>query len=201
MSDIRVVRPDPSPTSPQAEGSKQSSAQQLHDAAEEALALDGAVASWAANFSSKTGSFEPKIVAFVCNWCTYTGADLAGTSRLKMAPNVRVLRLPCSSRVSPLFIIKALERGADGVIVSGCHPGDCHYSTGNYYTRRRLAVLHDLLDFMGVDTRRVTFSWVSASEGGKWQEVVDDTTARVRQLGPLQHNSTGGVGTGHAGTA
>jgi coenzyme F420-reducing hydrogenase delta subunit len=134
--------------------------------------------------------WSPKIVAFVCNWCTYTGADLAGTSRLKMDANVRVIRLSCSSRVSPLFIIKAFERGADGVIVSGCHTGDCHYSTGNYYARRRFAILRDLLQFMGVEDDRVTFSWVSASEGNKWQEVVNETTARVRALGafhtPLQ---------------
>ena len=134
--------------------------------------------------------WSPKIVAFVCNWCTYTGADLAGTSRLKMDANVRVIRLACGSRVSPLFIIKAFERGADGVIVSGCHTGDCHYSTGNYYARRRFAILRDLLQFMGVEDDRVTFSWVSASEGNKWQEVVNETTARVRALGafhaPLQ---------------
>jgi len=130
--------------------------------------------------------WSPKIVAFVCNWCTYTGADLAGTSRLKMDANVRVIRLACSSRVSPLFIIKAFERGADGVIVSGCHTGDCHYSTGNYYARRRFAILRDLLQFMGVDDDRVTFSWVSASEGNKWQEVVNETTDRVRALGALR---------------
>ncbi len=130
--------------------------------------------------------FEPKIVAFVCNWCTYTGADLAGTSRLKMAPNVRVIRVNCSSRVDPLFIMKVFERGADGVMVSGCHPGDCHYSTGNYYARRRFAILRHLLDFMGVDTNRMTFSWVSASEGRKWQEAVNETAARVRALGPIQ---------------
>lgn len=132
-----------------------------------------------------SAGFEPKIVAFVCNWCTYTGADLAGTSRLKMAPNVRIIRAPCSSRVSPLFIIKAFERGADGVIVSGCHTGDCHYSTGNYYARRRFTVFRELLDFLGIDTNRVTFSWVSASEGPKWQEVVNDTAARIKQLGPF----------------
>ena len=131
-------------------------------------------------------SFEPKVVAFVCNWCTYTGADLAGTSRLKMAPNVRIIRTPCSSRISPLFIIKAFERGADGVIVSGCHTGDCHYSTGNYYARRRFAVFHDLLDFLGIDTKRVTFSWVSASEGTKWQQVVNETAARLKALGPFR---------------
>jgi F420-non-reducing hydrogenase iron-sulfur subunit len=128
-------------------------------------------------------TWSPKIVAFVCNWCTYTGADLAGTSRLKMDPNVRVIRLTCSSRVNPLFIIKAFERGADGVIVSGCHTGDCHYSTGNYHARRRFAILHDLLNFMGVEEDRVTFSWVSASEGNKWQEVVNETTERIKALG------------------
>ena len=127
--------------------------------------------------------WSPRIVAFVCNWCTYTGADLAGTSRLKMDANVRVIRLTCSSRVNPLFLIKAFERGADGVIVSGCHTGDCHYSTGNYYARRRFAILHDLFQFMGVEDDRVTFSWVSASEGNKWQQVVNETTARVQALG------------------
>jgi len=130
-------------------------------------------------------TWSPKIVALVCNWCTYTGADLAGTSRLKMDANVRVIRLPCSSRVNPLFIIKAFERGADGVIVSGCHTGDCHFSTGNYYARRRFAILHDLLEFTGVENDRVTFSWVSASEGNKWQQVVNETTTRVKALGPL----------------
>ena len=128
--------------------------------------------------------FEPRITAFVCNWCTYTGADLAGTSRLKMAPNVRIIRVPCSSRVSPLFIIKAFERGADGVVVSGCHTGDCHFGTGNYYARRRFAVFRELLDFLGLDVRRITFSWVSASEATKWQQVVDETTARIKALGP-----------------
>ena len=135
--------------------------------------------------SKATPGFEPKVVAFVCNWCTYTGADLAGTSRLKMAPNVRIIRVPCSSRVSPLFLTKAFERGADGVIVSGCHSGDCHYSTGNYYARRRFAVFRELLDFLGIDTNRITFSWVSASEGPKWQQVVNETTERIKELGPF----------------
>jgi len=140
-------------------------------------------------------AWSPNVVAFVCNWCTYTGADLAGTSRLKMDPNVRVIKLPCSSRVNPLFIIKAFERGADGVIVSGCHTGDCHYSTGNYHARRRFAILHDLLQFMGVEEDRVTFAWVSASEGNKWQQVVNETTARVQQLGPFapSEKQNGGV--------
>ena len=129
--------------------------------------------------------FEPKIVAFLCTWCTYTGADLAGTSRLQMPPNVRIVRLNCSSRVDPLFVMKAFERGADGVIVSGCHPGDCHYSTGNYFARRRFAIFRELLDFMGVDSRRLTMSWVSASQGGKWRDVVSEAITRAKELGPF----------------
>jgi F420-non-reducing hydrogenase iron-sulfur subunit len=131
-------------------------------------------------------SFEPNIVAFVCNWCTYTGADLAGTSRIVMAPNVRIIRLPCTGRIDTLFILKAFERGADGVIVSGCHPADCHYTAGNYHARRRFAVFRELMDFVGIDPKRVTFSWVSASEGNKWAEVVNSTTKQVRQLGPFE---------------
>lgn len=130
-------------------------------------------------------SFEPRIVAFVCNWCTYTGADLAGTSRLPMATNVRIVRLPCTGRIDPLFIVKAFERGADGVIVSGCHPGDCHYAEGNYHARRRFRLFRELLDFTGIDAQRVTFSWVSASQGKKWADVVNETTERIRGLGPF----------------
>jgi len=130
-------------------------------------------------------TFEPRITAFVCNWCTYTGADLAGTSRLHMASNVRIIRLPCTGRIDHLFIVKAFERGADGVIVSGCHPADCHYTAGNYHARRRFGVFRELLGFMGIDPERVTFSWVSASEGAKWKDVVNDTVARVRRLGPF----------------
>ena len=132
-----------------------------------------------------TQAFEPRLVAFVCNWCTYTGADLAGTSRLPMAPNVRIVRLPCTGRIDPLFVIKAFERGADGVIVSGCHPGDCHYAEGNYHARRRFRLFKELMDFTGIDSRRVTFSWVSASQGQKWAEVVNSTTERIRGLGPF----------------
>ena len=129
---------------------------------------------------------EPKITAFVCNWCTYTGADLAGTSRLQMSSNVRVIRLPCTGRIDPLFIIRAFERGADGVIVSGCHPNDCHYNAGNFHARRRFAIFREIASFMGIDPKRITFSWVSASEGGKWRDVVNDTTERVRGLGPFE---------------
>jgi F420-non-reducing hydrogenase iron-sulfur subunit len=131
-------------------------------------------------------SFEPRIVAFVCNWCTYTGADLAGTSRLPMATNVRIVRLPCTGRIDPLFVLKAFERGADGIIVSGCHPGDCHYAEGNYHARRRFRLFKELLDFTGIDSRRVTFSWVSASQGQKWADVVNETTERVRGLCPFE---------------
>ncbi len=135
--------------------------------------------------AEKREPFEPRLTAFVCNWCTYTGADLAGTSRLQMSPNVRIIRLPCTGRVDPLFVIKAFERGADGVIVSGCHPADCHYTSGNYHARRRFAVLKEILEFVGFDPARVTFSWVSASEGQKWREVVNEATERVRALGPF----------------
>jgi len=130
------------------------------------------------------GEFEPKIVAFLCNWCSYAGADLAGISRIQYPPSIRVIRVPCSGRVDPFYILKALQSGADGVLISGCHPGDCHYLTGNYVARRRFAVLNDLLEFAGIDQGRVSFSWVSAAEGERFAEVVRDVTEKVRQLGP-----------------
>ena len=135
--------------------------------------------------SASDQEFEPRIVAFVCNWCTYAGADLAGTSRLKYASNVRVVRVPCSGRVDPLLIVKAFERGADAVLVSGCHPGDCHYAEGNYYARRRFTIFRDLLLFVGIEPERVQFSWVSAAEGAKWADLIDDLTAKVRAIGPF----------------
>lgn len=131
-----------------------------------------------------SADFEPKVIAFVCNWCTYAGADLAGTSRLKYSPNVRVIKLPCTGRIDPHFIIKAFEQGADGVLVSGCHPGDCHYTSGNYHARRRFTMFRELMDYVGLDMDRLQFSWVSAAEGKKWTEVVDDVVAKVRKLGP-----------------
>src|SRR5512140_2520454 len=130
--------------------------------------------------------FEPKLTAFVCNWCTYAGADLTGTSRSKYQSNVRVIRLPCTGRIDFMLILTAFSRGSDGIIVSGCHPNDCHYTSGNYHARRRWMVLRDLLDFSGIDMRRVTFSWVSAAEGAKWADLVNDVTDRVRALGPYQ---------------
>jgi F420-non-reducing hydrogenase iron-sulfur subunit len=129
--------------------------------------------------------WEPKIIAFVCNWCTYTGADLAGTSRLKQKSNARLIRLPCTGRIDPVFIIKAFESGADGVLVSGCHPNDCHYNTGNFHARRRWILFRHLLRAVGIDETRVHFSWVSASEGKKWSEVIDRVIETVRAQGPF----------------
>ena len=128
--------------------------------------------------------FEPKIVAFVCNWCTYAGADLTGTSRIKYAPNVKIIRFPCTGRIDFMLLMKAFQNGADGIIVSGCHPNDCHYSTGNFHARRRWMTFRELMDYMGVDTERITFSWVSAAEGARWAEIVNTTTEKVKKLGP-----------------
>jgi len=130
-------------------------------------------------------AFEPKIMAFVCNWCTYAGADLAGTGRMEYKPNVRIIKLPCTGRIDPLFIIKAFENGADGVLVSGCHPGDCHYTTGNYHARRRWIAFKSLLEFAGIDLRRLQFSWVSASEAIKWVDIINNITDEVKRLGPF----------------
>jgi F420-non-reducing hydrogenase iron-sulfur subunit len=128
--------------------------------------------------------WEPTIIAFLCNWCSYAGADLAGISRIQYPPNVRVVRVPCSGRVNPLYIIKSLQHGADGVLVSGCHPGDCHYISGNYYARRRFTLLKDLLEAVGIEPGRVNFSWVSAAEGEKFSQVVTGVVNTVKTLGP-----------------
>lgn len=135
--------------------------------------------------TTPTGGFEPKIMAFVCNWCTYAGADLAGTSRMEYRPNVRIVKLPCTGRIDPLFILKAFENGADGVLVSGCHPGDCHYTTGNYHARRRWIGFKNLLEFAGIDMRRLHFSWVSASEAIKWVDLINRISDEVKALGPF----------------
>jgi F420-non-reducing hydrogenase iron-sulfur subunit len=131
-------------------------------------------------------AFEPRIVAFVCNWCTYAGADLAGTSRLQYAPNVRIVKLPCTGRIDPLFLLQAFAGGADAVLVSGCHPGDCHYTSGNYHARRRWTIFRKLLAFTGIDPRRLFFSWVSAAEGQKFADLINDVTRQVRQAGPFE---------------
>ena len=136
----------------------------------------------AENLANK--EWEPKIAAIVCNWCTYAGADLTGTSRIKYAPNVKIIRFPCTGRIDFMLLMKAFQNGADGIIVSGCHPNDCHYSTGNFHARRRWMTFRELMDYMGVDTERITFSWVSAAEGAKWAEIVNNTVDKVRKLGP-----------------
>ena len=136
--------------------------------------------------AAESTNWEPKILAFLCNWCSYAGADLAGTSRIQYPPNVRVIRVPCSGRVNPLHIVSALRQGADGVLVSGCHPGDCHYLSGNLYARRRFALLQRYLTYLGIEPGRVQFSWVSASEGGRFAEVVTEVTEAVRAMGPAK---------------
>ncbi|MEW6750656.1 MAG: hydrogenase iron-sulfur subunit [Candidatus Latescibacterota bacterium] len=133
--------------------------------------------------------FEPRITAFVCNWCTYAGADLAGTSRMHYAPNLRVIKLPCTGRADPMLVLKAFESGADGVLVSGCHPGDCHYTSGNYHARRRWAVLRRLVEATGIGEDRLYFSWVSAAEGRKFADLVDQVTEQVRRAGPFEPHS------------
>jgi F420-non-reducing hydrogenase iron-sulfur subunit len=129
-------------------------------------------------------AFEPRIVAYLCNWCTYTGADLAGTSRLQYPPNVRIIRLMCSGAVDVSYVLKPLLDGADGVLIGGCHPGDCHYQEGNYKARRRLAILEATLAGLGQDAGRVRLRWISASEGALFAETVTQFTEDLRRLGP-----------------
>ena len=129
--------------------------------------------------------FEPNIIAFLCNWCSYAGADLAGTSRTKYPPNVKIIRVMCSSRMNPLFLINTLQQGADGVLISGCHPGDCHYIQGNYFIRRRFGLIKNLLEYSGIDPRRVKMSWVSASEGHKFADIINEMTDELKEIGPM----------------
>ncbi len=135
--------------------------------------------------------FQPKIIGFLCNWCSYAGADMAGTSRTTYPSNVRVVRVPCSGRVEPLLVVRAFMEGADGVLVYGCHPGDCHYNEGNYHSRRRLAMMHRLLEYMGVEKDRFLLEWVSASEGKRFANLVTEFTHKVAALGPRQQPKVG----------
>ncbi len=128
--------------------------------------------------------FEPNIIGFLCNWCSYAGADLAGTSRIKYPPNIKSIRVMCSGRVDPVFILEALRKGADGVLVAGCHPGDCHYQSGNYKTNRRIKLLKKLLDEMGIEPSRVRFEYISASEGQKFAQVVTEFVDELKKIGP-----------------
>jgi F420-non-reducing hydrogenase iron-sulfur subunit len=127
--------------------------------------------------------YEPRILSFCCNWCSYAGADLAGVSRLQMPAHFRTIRVMCSSRVNPVYVVTALERGADGVIVTGCHPGDCHYARGNYFTRRRQALLEKVLDEIGFDKERVMLRWISASEGPEFAKTMEEFDTKIKSLG------------------
>jgi F420-non-reducing hydrogenase iron-sulfur subunit len=126
---------------------------------------------------------DPKILGLLCKWCSYAGADLAGTSRFAYPPNVQIVQVPCSGRIDPVMIFRAFTEGYDGVLVSGCHPGDCHYGTGNYFARRKLAIARRLLETVGISPDRMCFTWVSAAEGRKFSEVCSDFTERLRKLG------------------
>ena len=137
------------------------------------------------NLVNESSNWEPKIIAFLCNWCSYAGADLAGVSRIQYPPNIRIVRVPCSGRISPYYIVKSLQVGWDGLLISGCHPGDCHYLTGNLVARRRIAVLKDLLTFMGIEPERVNFSWVSAAEGERFAKIIKKVVEKVRKVGPI----------------
>ena len=128
--------------------------------------------------------FEPNLLGFLCNWCSYAGADLAGTSRMKYPTNLKSIRVMCSGRVDPAFVLEALRKGVDGVLIAGCHPGDCHYQSGNYKTNRRVKLLKKLLEELGIDPKRVRFEYVSASEGQKFATVVTEFVAEIKQLGP-----------------
>ncbi len=130
-----------------------------------------------------SSEWKPRILGILCNWCSYAGADLAGSSRLKYPETVRIVRVPCSGRVDPMFVLKGFQKGFDGVMVLGCHPGDCHYAKGNYYARRRIALVRDLLESLGIEEDRFHFEWVSASEGNRFAELVSEMTEKIEKLG------------------
>jgi len=134
--------------------------------------------------------FKPKVIAFLCNWCSYTGADLAGTARLKYKPNVRAIRVMCSGRIEPTFVLRAFRKGADGVLICGCHPGDCHYQEGNYRCLRRYHLLQKYIQQMGIETERLKLEWISASEGKQYADLIDSFTETITELGPCKIKET-----------
>ncbi len=134
--------------------------------------------------------FEPTIVAFFCNWCTYTAADLAGTSRLSYPPNIKIIRMMCTGMVDPKYVIKALLEGADAVLVSGCHPGDCHYINGNFKARRRMKLLKEILKLFGFEDERVRLTWIGASDGHQFAQTINEMVAQVKALGPIETKTT-----------
>ena len=131
-----------------------------------------------------TKEFEPNIIGFLCNWCSYAGADLAGTSRMKYPPNIKSIRVMCSGRVDPVFVLEALRKGADGVLIGGCHPGDCHYQSGNYKANRRMKLLKKLLEEMAIDPGRLRFEYISASEGAKFAAIATEFVDQLKKMGP-----------------
>ncbi len=132
-------------------------------------------------------SFEPKILSFLCNWCSYTGADLAGSSRLQYAHNIRVIRVLCSGRIEPTFVLESFRQGVDGVLICGCHPGDCHYHEGNYKCLRRYELLQKYIQQLGIDEKRLSLEWISASEGKQFAELINDFTKSIQALGPTDY--------------
>ncbi len=137
-----------------------------------------------AALNETAAGWEPLIVSFCCNWCSYAGGDLAGTSRISYPANVKVIRVPCSGRMNPMFVLRAFQRGADGVLVAGCHPGDCHYTSGNYQSRRRLSAFKRLVEFAGFEPERFEVRWISSSEGDKFAEEMTSMTEKIKALGP-----------------
>lgn len=135
------------------------------------------------------GEFRPRILAFCCNWCTYAGADLAGLNRMNYPADIKLLRVPCSGRVNPQYVLKALQEGCDAVLVCGCHPGDCHYATGNYYAKRRMMVFKRMLEFEGLSPDRFQVRWISGSEAGKFRDTVTQVTAQIKELGPMENDA------------
>jgi F420-non-reducing hydrogenase iron-sulfur subunit len=142
----------------------------------------------AAGNPAEGGEFRPKILAICCHWCTYSGADLAGLNRMDYPADIRVLRIPCSGRANPQFILKALQDGCDGVLVCGCHPGDCHYVTGNYYAKRRLMVFKRMVEFVGFEPDRFQVRWISGAEAGKFRDTVTSVVNRIKELGPISND-------------
>lgn len=151
-------------------------------------AAAGAAPAAAPASGAATQEWQPKILAFCCNWCTYAGADLAGLNRMEYPADIRLLRVPCSGRVNPQYVLKAYQNGVDGVLVCGCHPGDCHYATGNYYAKRRMLVYKRLLEYLGLEPDRFIVRWISGSEAGKFRDTVIEATERIRELGPLSND-------------
>ena len=136
--------------------------------------------------NEQTKEWQPSILAFLCNWCSYAGADLAGSARMQYPETVRIVRVPCSGRADPMFVLKGFQKGFDGVMVLGCHPGDCHYAKGNYYARRRIAMTQDLLKALGIPAERFHFEWVSASEGNRFSALIKEFTRQLQELGPFE---------------